>query len=54
MKFEDKAFAVIVVIIYAIIIIINIVTVGWEPLGSSQNVTNVTNYIPMVYIPLIQ
>jgi hypothetical protein len=53
MEYNDKMLAVIVAIIYLIIIIINILTAGWEPYRASQNITNLT-YIPMIYIPLIQ
>lgn len=54
MKYEDKIFAVIIGIIYAIIIFINIITADWEPLRISHNVTNSTNYVPMIYIQLMQ
>jgi len=49
MKYEDKILTVILAIIYAFIILINLITIGYEP---QKILTNITNYIPMIYISL--
>ena len=45
---ENEVTIRIIIIIYAIIIIVNVVTIGWEPLSFPENISNITNktFIP--------